>query len=99
EERERRDHHAVERAGDRRGRAHDQDPGDGESGHGDGQTLEEPAHERVSTCEAHQLLVERSNRLDGPFVSAENREFWSAAQEVNELGGELAGRRGLSSTG
>ena len=46
----------------------------------------------------HQLLVERSDRLDGPFVSAENREFWSAAQEVNELGGELTGRRGLSST-
>ena len=47
----------------------------------------------------HQLLVERSDRLDGPFVSAEDREFRSAAQEVNELGGELAPRRGLSRTG
>ena len=46
-----------------------------------------------------ELLVERANRLDGPFVRTEDRKLGRAAKEVDELGGQLSTRRDLPRTG
>jgi hypothetical protein len=47
----------------------------------------------------HQLLVERARTAWTPVRQRRGQRVLGAAQEVNELGGELAPRRGLSRTG
>ena len=96
EERERGDEDAVERAGVVRGDCDGQHADRREAGHEHGQRVREPGDESVATAEAHELTVGRADARERVLLPAVGDELGCAAQELDELGRQLAPRRRLA---
>ncbi len=91
-----RNEHPIERT--RRARL----DGDGENrderqpGDEDGETVAEPAHDRVAPREAIQLAIGFCDPLEHALLGAVDSELRRSAQELDELGRQRASRRGLA---
>ena len=72
---------------------------DGEPGHEHGEAVGEPRDERVAAREARELRVGPPDRRELLLLAAVDDELGGAAQELDELGGQLAARRSLAAPG
>ena len=68
----------------------------GEPGDEDGQRVREAGDERVATPEAHELAIGRADPRERVLLAAVGDELRRAAQELDELGRQLAASRGLA---
>ena len=66
-----------------------QHPGDGEPGHQQGETLDQAGGHRVPAAEADQLGVQPLDPVERGPVGAVHDELGRAAEQLDQLGGEL----------
>ena len=90
EQRERRDEHAVERARVVRRDGHGQDADDRQAARGERERLAETRDERVATRKARELAVQRADAPLDVVLAAIGDELRRPAQQLDELGVQLA---------
>ena len=76
-----------------------EDPGRRQARDEDRERVPEPGGERVPAAEARELAVELADPRERRLLPAVDDELRRAAEELDELGGQLAARGGLASSG
>ena len=65
----------------------------------DRERVAEPGDERVTAAEAGELAIQHADAREGSLLLPVDDELGSAAEELDELGGQLAARAGLAAAG
>ena len=97
-ERERRDEHTVQRSGVVGGDRDGEDADDGEPGDEHGKRVREPGDECVAPGESRELAIAARSRAR-VSLRGRTRRARRAAQELDDLGGQLAASRSLTPAG
>ena len=98
EECERRDEYAIERGFVARRDGQREDADRRQARHQDRQRVGDPGDERIAAAEAQELAIGLTNARERVVLAAVGDELGSAAQELDEIGGQLPASRGLAGT-